>query len=222
MTGTMMQRFFPFVGALTLMAIGCAAPAAAYQRASTWTSSGDRPIAANEATLVLAETGTPLANATTAPTPSATSPPTPPSGASAGADAIEIEFWRSIANSTDPADFKAYLNQFPNGHFRELAWARLTRLLTPSAPADICQSLVGKWVWFNDPEVTFFAGGRVQTKNASFVGSWTCNNGQVTIDWPLGIVDNLTLSKDGKHLRGAGGVFGLSVVTGDRIGDGDD
>ena len=30
-------------------------------------------------------------------------------------------FWQSILNSTNPAEFEAYLAQFPNGVFRGLA-----------------------------------------------------------------------------------------------------
>ena len=37
-------------------------------------------------------------------------------------------FWQSIANSTDPADFEAYLEVFPNGVFRRLAENRLAAL----------------------------------------------------------------------------------------------
>ena len=41
-------------------------------------------------------------------------------------------FWQSIANSTNPADFEAYLAQFPNGGFRMLAQNRLTTLRSPA------------------------------------------------------------------------------------------
>ena len=44
----------------------------------------------------------------------------------------EIVFWQSIANSTNPAEFEAYLSQFPNGVFSELAQARLAALRSPS------------------------------------------------------------------------------------------
>ena len=45
---------------------------------------------------------------------------------------LEVVFWQSIANSTNPADFEAYLEQFPNGTFRRLAQNRL-EVLTRSA-----------------------------------------------------------------------------------------
>ena len=37
-------------------------------------------------------------------------------------------FWQTIMNSTDPADFEAYLAQFPEGVFRVLAENRLAAL----------------------------------------------------------------------------------------------
>ena len=41
---------------------------------------------------------------------------------------LEALFWQSIVNSTDPADFEAYLEEFPNGVFRRLAQNRLSAL----------------------------------------------------------------------------------------------
>jgi tellurite resistance protein len=46
----------------------------------------------------------------------------------AEASASEIMFWQSIKDSTDPADFTAYLQQFPSGIFRQLALNRLAAL----------------------------------------------------------------------------------------------
>ena len=40
-------------------------------------------------------------------------------------------FWQSIMNSTDPADFEAYLRQFPQGVFRTLAQNRLAAFGAP-------------------------------------------------------------------------------------------
>ncbi len=49
----------------------------------------------------------------------------------------EIVFWQSIINSRDPADFAAYLTQFPQGNFVALARVRLATLSQPpsSPPA---------------------------------------------------------------------------------------
>ena len=67
----------------------------------------------------------------TAATSAAAAPPTvstaqqqpPPANAE-----LEALFWQSIVNSTDPADFEAYLEEFPNGVFRRLAQNRLSAL----------------------------------------------------------------------------------------------
>ena len=39
--------------------------------------------------------------------------------------ALEMSFWESIKNSTDPADFQSYLEKFPNGTFAPLAKKRV-------------------------------------------------------------------------------------------------
>ena len=49
--------------------------------------------------------------------------------------AQENLFWQSIRESTDPADFEAYLRQYPDGAFRALARNRLARLGTPASAA---------------------------------------------------------------------------------------
>ena len=53
-----------------------------------------------------------------------------PVSASAPADTEEQEnlFWQSIMNSTNPAEYEAYIEQFPNGVFRVLAQIRLSEL----------------------------------------------------------------------------------------------
>ena len=61
--------------------------------------------------------------------------------AAAGAEGLEAVFWQSIANSTNPVEFEAYLERFPNGVFRALAEARLAALRgaagSPSATAGL-------------------------------------------------------------------------------------
>ena len=51
----------------------------------------------------------------------------PPAGA-ADSGGLELAFWQSIQNSTNPAELEAYLEQFPNGVFRALAQLRLAAL----------------------------------------------------------------------------------------------
>lgn len=42
--------------------------------------------------------------------------------------AIELSYWETIRNSTDPEDYKAYLDKYPNGQFDVLARNRLKAL----------------------------------------------------------------------------------------------
>ena len=53
--------------------------------------------------------------------------------AAAQSDGVEVVFWQSVQNSTNPAEFEAYLTQFPNGVFRALAQARLAALRAADA-----------------------------------------------------------------------------------------
>ena len=64
------------------------------------------------------------ASAAVVSTPPANAPAAP---AASGAE-LEGLFWQSIVNSTNAADFEAYLEQFPNGVFRALAQNRLVAL----------------------------------------------------------------------------------------------
>jgi hypothetical protein len=57
------------------------------------------------------------------------------SDTSAEALRAEIVFWESIRNSTDPADFRAYLEQYPGGKFAALARNRLGAIEPKPEPA---------------------------------------------------------------------------------------
>ncbi|MEE8274231.1 MAG: hypothetical protein V3R88_06105, partial [Alphaproteobacteria bacterium] len=59
---------------------------------------------------------TQAAEATTAPAPAT------------GGAAMELAFWKSIANSQSAAGFEAYLEQFPDGTVAPLARARVEQL----------------------------------------------------------------------------------------------
>ncbi|HXG63972.1 MAG TPA: caspase family protein [Blastocatellia bacterium] len=41
--------------------------------------------------------------------------------------ALDLQFWKSIEDSSNPADYEAYLKKFPQGEFAELAKNRLTQ-----------------------------------------------------------------------------------------------
>ncbi len=60
------------------------------------------------------------------------SPPNAPAASPAATTAQENLFWQSVMNSTNPAEFEAYLRRFPNGVFSELAQARLAALRRPA------------------------------------------------------------------------------------------
>ena len=67
----------------------------------------------------------------------------PGSPSAAATPEQESLFWQSIVNSTNPADFEAYLGQFPNGVFRALAENRLEAL---RAPGGMCPTLLRSYV----------------------------------------------------------------------------
>lgn len=49
----------------------------------------------------------------------------------------EIEYWKAIANSDDPAMFRGYLAQFPNGIFATIATGRIASLEQDSAASAV-------------------------------------------------------------------------------------
>jgi formylglycine-generating enzyme required for sulfatase activity len=61
--------------------------------------------------------------------------PSPTPRWTADESALELSFWETIKNSADPEDFKAYLEQYPNGRFAPLARRRVATLTAPSRPA---------------------------------------------------------------------------------------
>ena len=47
--------------------------------------------------------------------------------------AVELALWQSVENSNDSAQYRSYLNQFPNGAFAAVARARIALLTKPGA-----------------------------------------------------------------------------------------
>jgi hypothetical protein len=68
--------------------------------------------------------GAPAAGAVAAAAPAAGSP---------GSD-VELEFWRSIKDSSKPEELNAYLSNYPNGQFRSLALSRIASLESGPKP----------------------------------------------------------------------------------------
>jgi hypothetical protein len=56
-------------------------------------------------------------------------------GASQAELQAEMLFWESIKDSTEPADYQAYLDTYPKGRFASLARARLKRHSRPAGAA---------------------------------------------------------------------------------------
>ena len=52
-------------------------------------------------------------------------------------DAMDIEFWRAIQNSTVPAEYQAYLDAFPHGKFARLAALRAHQAAPAAVPAPL-------------------------------------------------------------------------------------
>ena len=57
-----------------------------------------------------------------------------PAPAAVDPAAMELTFWEAIKNSTDPADFSAYLERFPDGTFSDLARRRARPAAGASSP----------------------------------------------------------------------------------------
>lgn len=55
----------------------------------------------------------------------------PATGRTVDPAAVELSFWESIKNSSDPEDFKAYLDKYPNGVFAALARRRAATKSSP-------------------------------------------------------------------------------------------
>lgn len=60
--------------------------------------------------------------------------------APSGDSAVEMMFWESVRGSSDPADFRAYLEKYPNGSFAPLARNRLAALGQPQGSAPAAQA----------------------------------------------------------------------------------
>lgn len=55
-------------------------------------------------------------------------------------DSIEAVFWSTIKDTTEPAELEAYLKRYKNGHFVDLARARLAAIARNASPRNTSQS----------------------------------------------------------------------------------
>ena len=88
-------------------------------------------------TIKPAPTPAPAAKKTTQPKRSTTNARTPRASSMkpANTEAAEIAFWNTIKESTNPEDFRAYLKEYPQGKFVQLAKNRLDALEAPARAA---------------------------------------------------------------------------------------
>ena len=94
----------------------------------------------------------------------------------------ESLFWQSIKDSTNPAEFEAYLTQFPNGVFRALAEARLAalreRLDATGTAADLGRTSLPGFTGIEEPSEQIGFCGLPWTRPSSL------SNSQPTIGLP--------------------------------------
>ena len=129
--------------------------------------------------------------------PQAATPAASPAGSNDGA--FELAYWDSIKASTNPADFKAYLEQFPKGRFAGLARNRLgtpdtqvaavraTTLGTSSALRDLPK--IGDTWTYN----LFDRGSKTDTLTVNITG--VSAEGQVTEKLTRGKFPNFAASR---------------------------
>jgi formylglycine-generating enzyme required for sulfatase activity len=94
-----------------------------------------------EVVLVPAAVSTPVAPGVAAPA----APVAPAVAVVPPAPDRDVVFWQSIQNSQRAEEFEAYLRQFPQGTFADLARARIAALRAPPPPAPQPQPAVGVW-----------------------------------------------------------------------------
>ena len=91
-----------------------------------------------------------------------------PQGDAARDSAMELAFWDAIKDSSDAADFQAYLDQFPDGTFAALARNKIKRFgggtATPATPAEP-QVSTGAYVldYAGDHDWTYYFNDRYGT-----------------------------------------------------------
>lgn len=112
------------------------APDISSKRAQYWPEWESKPEVQRASQTLLAEDGKATAFAAAAsPAMAAPAPAAPTSRAEPTASGVEIMFWESIRASSNPADFTAYLEQYPQGSFAALARNRLAALGQPARAA---------------------------------------------------------------------------------------
>lgn len=142
-------------------------------------------------------------------------------------DASEVTMWLRIKDSQDPADFRAYLERYPDGMFSELAAIRLERARRPVSPppqpkatvrvpepspqVDSLRRFDGRYVWqikrtwLSDP----MASGRCPRRHQLTV---TVKDGRIVEKFDL--PKDLKLSWDQEKLVARKGLLKLELFGG--------
>lgn len=105
-------------------------------RAATFALAGPSPTA-------IAAASTPAPAEAPRPAAAEARPAAPTSPIAATSGGVEIMFWESIRESTNAADFRAYLEQYPLGRFAALARNRLAALAAPATAAPAVPAAAG-------------------------------------------------------------------------------
>jgi hypothetical protein len=136
--------------------------------------------------------------------PSAATPTPPVPTATQPASQEAAQAWAVTKDTTSAAVLEAFIRRFGKTVYGELARARLGELraakpqvatVAPAKPpeANVCARIVGVW------GATVFEPNGTMSQGA-FSGTWTCNNGNLSTSWNIGIRDQCKLSGDGRVL----------------------
>lgn len=122
---------------------------------------------------------------------------------------IELTFWESVAKTNSVAEYKAYLNRFPEGQFAELARNRIASL-SRSTKSGLAPDIDGIWHW---SVRSFLVPDRINTIKADGTcvldTGTTCiwsyqNEGarKVTVRFSDSWTHVMTISEDGRMMKG--------------------
>jgi hypothetical protein len=104
--------------------------------------------------------------------------------------ALELAFWDAVKDSRDPADYQAYLEQYPQGRFASLARLRSNAAAVPTAATTAATAL----------PATATAALSTTAPRSSVV-RWKQGSGERSIDLGLGqVVSAQALSPEGLYL----------------------
>ena len=144
------------------------------------------------------------------------------------ASAFELSYWETVKNSTDPADFRAYLEKFPTGTFADLAKKRALPSPSPASSETSSMPTVDQMLNRHIQAI----GGRTALEKATtrvvkgtYVVIFGQTNSSLTFDWYQKAPNKSIFIIDGGSQEGFNGAIGwskgsksgLSKVTGEKL-----